>query len=140
MQSPFVLHSFKKSCSVELHFLISYYISCENPVFTGFFVTATSEDRVSAVLVFRWSPVAYCRYQILDTHAHTQTHTHSHARAPVWKETLQVNCNSSKLKRIQRLVNIKLAKAYRTTSHEALCMLTGIPPILIEGEGGGLRW
>jgi hypothetical protein len=33
-----------------------------------------------------------------------------------------------------RLINIKIAKAYRTTSHEALCVLTGIPPILTELE------
>jgi len=51
--------------------------------------------------------------------------------ALVWKESLQRNCNASKVKRIQRLVNIKIAKVYRTTSHEALCVLTGIPPILI---------
>jgi ribonuclease HI len=33
---------------------------------------------------------------------------------------------------VQRLINIKIARAYRTTSHEALCVLTGITPILIE--------
>ena len=31
-------------------------------------------------------------------------------------------------------MNIKMAKAYRTTSHEALCVLTGMTPILIELE------
>ena len=54
--------------------------------------------------------------------------------APVWKEILQRNSNATKINRIQRLVNIKIAKAYRTTSHEALCLLTGIQPILIELE------
>jgi hypothetical protein len=30
--------------------------------------------------------------------------------------------------RVQRLINIKMAKAYRTVSHEALCILTGMTP------------
>ena len=33
---------------------------------------------------------------------------------------------------MQRIINIKIARAYRTTSHEALCVLTGITLILIE--------
>jgi len=33
---------------------------------------------------------------------------------------------------VQRLINIKISRAYRTTSHEALCVLTGITPIQIE--------
>jgi len=40
--------------------------------------------------------------------------------------------NVAKLKRVQRLINIKIARAYRTASHEALCVLTGITPIQIE--------
>ena len=36
--------------------------------------------------------------------------------------------------RIQRLANIKTAKAYGTTSHEALCVLTGSTPVIIELE------
>ena len=31
-------------------------------------------------------------------------------------------------------MNIKIAKAYRTTANEALCVLTGITPITIELE------
>ena len=54
--------------------------------------------------------------------------------APVWKESLQRNSNATKIKRIQRLVNIKIAKTYRTTSHEVLFLLTGFQPILIELE------
>jgi hypothetical protein len=42
--------------------------------------------------------------------------------------------NAIKLNRVQRLMNIKIAKAYRTTSYEALCVLTGMTPILIELE------
>jgi hypothetical protein len=51
---------------------------------------------------------------------------------PVWKESLHRKSNASKFKRIQRLINIKIAKAYRNTLHEALSVLTGIPPILTE--------
>ena len=40
--------------------------------------------------------------------------------------------NVAKLKRVQRLINIKIARAYRTTSHEALSILTWITPIQIE--------
>jgi hypothetical protein len=40
--------------------------------------------------------------------------------------------NVTKLRRVQRLVNIKIAKASRTTSHEALCVLTGMIPIHTE--------
>jgi hypothetical protein len=52
--------------------------------------------------------------------------------APVWIEGLQRKHNATKINRLQRLININIAKAYRTTSHEALCVLTGITPILIE--------
>jgi hypothetical protein len=60
--------------------------------------------------------------------------------APVWIESLQRKSNALKLKRIQRLINIKIAKAYRTTSHEALCLLTGITPITIELENLARRY
>jgi hypothetical protein len=52
--------------------------------------------------------------------------------APIWIECLKRKHNVAKLKRVQRLINIKIAKAYRTTSYEALCVLTGITPIQIE--------
>jgi hypothetical protein len=42
--------------------------------------------------------------------------------APVWIEGLQRKHNSTKLKRVQRLINIKIARAYHTTSFEALCI------------------
>jgi hypothetical protein len=35
---------------------------------------------------------------------------------------------------VQRLMNIKMAKAYRTLSYEPLCVLTGMTPLLIELE------
>ena len=55
-------------------------------------------------------------------------------RALVWIENLQRNSNALKLKWIQRLINIKIAKAYRTILHEALSVLTGITPIMTELE------
>jgi len=36
--------------------------------------------------------------------------------------------------RVQRLINIKMAKAYRTVSHEALCILTGMTSIEMKIE------
>jgi hypothetical protein len=53
---------------------------------------------------------------------------------PVWIDSLQWKSNALKLKRIQRLTNIKTAKAYRTTLHETLCVLTGVTSITIELE------
>jgi hypothetical protein len=52
--------------------------------------------------------------------------------APVLIECLTRNNNVTKLKRVHKLINIKIAKAFRTTSYEALSLLTGITPILIE--------
>jgi len=37
-----------------------------------------------------------------------------------------------KLSRVQRLINIKIAKAYITVSNEALCIITGVTPIHIK--------
>jgi len=36
------------------------------------------------------------------------------------------------LNRVQRLINIKIAKAYRTVSSEAFCIITGLKPIHIK--------
>jgi hypothetical protein len=38
----------------------------------------------------------------------------------------------SKLESVQRLINIKIAKAYRTVSNEAFCILTGLNPIALK--------
>jgi hypothetical protein len=45
--------------------------------------------------------------------------------APVWIEAMKYEHNRQKYIRVQRLINIRMAKAYRITSSEALCMLTG---------------
>jgi len=54
---------------------------------------------------------------------------------PVWVDSLQRKSNAPKLRRIERLTNIKIAKAYRT-SHEALCVLTGIARYKRTGNHG----
>ena len=54
--------------------------------------------------------------------------------APVWSSVLDNTCNKAKLIRIQRLINIRIAKAYRTASIEALCVTMGLIPINIKIE------
>jgi hypothetical protein len=54
--------------------------------------------------------------------------------APVWIEALKKECNKTIYNRVQRLINIKIAKAFRTTSNEALCTFTGLTPIVIKAE------
>ena len=54
--------------------------------------------------------------------------------APVLIEAVQYEHISQKYSRVQRLMNIKMAKAYRKTSSEALCILTGMTSIIIKSE------
>jgi len=42
--------------------------------------------------------------------------------APIWIEAIRKNKNLTKYKRIQRLMNINIAKAYRTISYDASCV------------------
>jgi len=42
--------------------------------------------------------------------------------------------NRLKYIRVQRIINIKIAKAFLTASNEALCTLTGITPVVIKVE------
>jgi ribonuclease HI len=51
---------------------------------------------------------------------------------PVWIGTTAKKCNKVLYTRVQRLININIANAYRTTSGEAVCVLTGITPIEIK--------
>ena len=48
--------------------------------------------------------------------------------APVWAETAEKSSYRKKLTNVQRLINIKIAKAYRTVSSEAMCIITGLTP------------
>ena len=52
--------------------------------------------------------------------------------APLWKGVLDITCYKARLIRGQRLINIKIAKAYRTVSNEALRVITGLIPINIK--------
>ena len=54
--------------------------------------------------------------------------------APVWIEAMNHEYNRRKYIRVQGLINISMAKAYRTTSSEDLCMLTAMTPIIIKLE------
>jgi hypothetical protein len=54
--------------------------------------------------------------------------------APVWIDAMKYEHNKQKYIRVQRLINLLTAKAFRTTSSEALCVLTGITPIIIKTE------
>jgi len=54
--------------------------------------------------------------------------------AHVWIEEMDFEHNRQKYIRVQHLINIRMAKASRTTSSEALCRLTGMTPIIIKLE------
>jgi hypothetical protein len=54
--------------------------------------------------------------------------------APVWIESINKECNKVKYVRVQRIMSLPIAKAYRTISHKALCILTGITPIHIKAQ------
>ena len=54
--------------------------------------------------------------------------------APVWIRAMEKEKYKSKVTRVQRLINIKMAKTYRTVSKEALCVVTGMTPIHIKIE------
>ena len=54
--------------------------------------------------------------------------------SPVWIEALRKKHNHNRFTRVQRLINIKITKAFRTTSTEALCILSGLTPISIKLE------
>lgn len=51
--------------------------------------------------------------------------------APVWIEAIRRKKNIAKYRRVQRLINIKIAKAYRTISYDASCIIAGVLPINI---------
>jgi len=54
--------------------------------------------------------------------------------APVWIEAMKYRHNRQTYIRVQRLINLRMARAYRTTSSEALCILTGMTPIVLKLE------
>ena len=52
--------------------------------------------------------------------------------APVWKNVLNKSCYKAKINRIQRHINLRIARDYCTVSNEALCVINGITPIHIK--------
>jgi hypothetical protein len=54
--------------------------------------------------------------------------------APVWIKAMKKEKYKNKVSRVQRLINIKMAKAYRTVSSEALCVITGMSPVHLKIE------
>jgi hypothetical protein len=54
--------------------------------------------------------------------------------APVWIKAMEKYCNRTLYNRVQRLMNIKIVKAYRTTSNDALCVVTGNTQIEMKAE------
>jgi ribonuclease HI len=54
--------------------------------------------------------------------------------APVWVQARRYEYNRLKYIRVQRLMNLRIAKAFHTTSSEALCILAGTTPIIIKTE------
>ena len=54
--------------------------------------------------------------------------------APIWVEAIRKHKNLTKYKRIRRLINMKIAKAYRAVSYEASCVIAGVRPVQITIE------
>jgi hypothetical protein len=54
--------------------------------------------------------------------------------APVWKKALTKQKNLRKYQRLERMMNIKIAKAFRTLSYEASCVLALVRPIQLAIE------
>jgi hypothetical protein len=56
--------------------------------------------------------------------------------APVWEGAITKHKYLQKLQSAQRLIHIKIAKAYRTVSFKASCVIAGVPPIglVIDGK------
>ena len=52
--------------------------------------------------------------------------------APVLLDAMKHGHNRQKYARVQRLINLRMARTYRTTSSEALCILTGMTPIITK--------
>jgi hypothetical protein len=57
--------------------------------------------------------------------------------APVWEAAVNKQTHLRKLQSTQRLINIKIFKAYRTISYETSCVMAGAPTIgiVIAGKG-----
>jgi len=54
--------------------------------------------------------------------------------APICEKALTQQNNLRKYHRVQRMMNIKIAKTFRTLSYEASCILAGVRPIQLAME------
>jgi hypothetical protein len=54
--------------------------------------------------------------------------------ALIWEKALTKQNNLRKYQRVQRMMNIKISKAFRTLSYEASCVLAGVRPIRLATE------
>jgi len=54
--------------------------------------------------------------------------------APVWIDATKYTCNRRKYIRAQRLINLRIAKVFCTTSNKALCIVAHTSPILLKIE------
>ena len=54
--------------------------------------------------------------------------------APVWEGAMKYAQNTKKYMRAQRLINLRIAKAFCTTSNEALCIVANTAPIMLKIE------
>jgi hypothetical protein len=54
--------------------------------------------------------------------------------APVWAESMWFEYNRIKYVRVQRIMNLKTAKLFRTASSEAFCIQPGTTPTIIRTE------
>ena len=54
--------------------------------------------------------------------------------APVWADAMKYASNRRIYIRAQRMINLRIAKAFRTTSNEALCIVANTTPITLKIE------
>jgi late competence protein required for DNA uptake (superfamily II DNA/RNA helicase) len=54
--------------------------------------------------------------------------------APVWIYAMKYTCNRRKYIRAQRMINLRIAKAFCTTSNKALCIVADTTSILLKTE------
>ena len=52
--------------------------------------------------------------------------------APVWRDAMKYTCNRRKYIRAQRIINLRIAKAFCTTSNEALCIVADTTPLYLK--------
>jgi hypothetical protein len=51
---------------------------------------------------------------------------------PVWIDAMKYICNRRKYISAQKMINLRIAKAFYTTSNEALCIVADTTPILLK--------